>query len=324
MQVEAPRAHDAPLVSVVIAAHDAERFVGNAIRAALDQRDIALEVIVADDASHDGTPAVVTAFADPRVRLVRLAVNAGPGGARNAAIGKARGAWIAVLDADDAMEPGRLARLAGVAKVWEADVVADDLLIVREGRPSEPMFGAVPLPMVAPLRLEQLLAGSRVFGGRRDLGYLKPLFRRAFLADHALRYDPSLRVGEDFDLLARVLAAGAVGALVGVPGYRYRVRAGSISHRLDAPRLRAMLAADERLARDHDLSAPARRALRRRRGSFRDALAFTLAVEALKDGRVMDAAAALVRRPSALPLFRMPIAARLPRFGRLAMVGDNS
>ena len=314
MQAEPDRNHDAPLVSVVIAAHDAERFVGSAIRSALAQRDVALEVIVADDASRDGTCDVVTAFADPRVRLVRLATNAGPGGARNAAIGEARGSWIAVLDADDGMERGRLARLAGVAKVWAADIVADDLLIERAGHHTEPMLGAKPLPMVAPLRLEQLLAGSRVFGGRRDLGYVKPLFRRSFLERNALRYDPELRVGEDFDLLARVLAAGAVGALVGVAGYRYRVREGSVSHRLDAPRLRAMLAADERLARDHDLSAPARRALRLRRRSFLDALAFTNAVEGLKDGRLRDAAIALAKRPSALPLFRMPIAARLPRF----------
>ena len=324
MQAELSRNHDAPLVSVVIAAHDAERFVGHAIRAALAQRDVALEVVVADDASRDGTCDVVTAFADPRVRLVRLAANAGPGGARNAAIGEARGSWIAVLDADDGMERGRLARLAGIAKVWAADVVADDLLIERDGHPTEAMFGAKPLPMVAPLRLEQLLAGSRVFGGRRDLGYVKPLFRRSFLERNALRYDPALRVGEDFDLLARTLAAGAVGAMVGVPGYRYRVRAGSISHRLDAPRLRAMIAADERLTRDHDLSAAARRALRRRRRSFLDALAFTLAVDGLKDGRVRDALVALARRPSALPLFRMPIAARLPRIARFATAGDGS
>ena len=304
---------DAPLVSVVIAAHDAEAFVDGAIRSALAQRGVALEVIVVDDASRDATRAVVEAVGDPRVRLVGLSTNVGPGGARNAAIDAARGRWIAVLDADDAMEPTRLARLSAQGDAARADVVADDLTIEREGRPPLAMFGEDRLARLSPLRLDALLDGSRVFGGRRDLGYLKPLLRREFLGRHRLRYDAGLRVGEDFDLLARALAAGASFVLEPRAGYRYRVRAGSISHRLDAPRLTAMMAADERLAHAHALDAPSLRALRRRRRAFRDALTFTSAVEALKTGRPAAALRAVAVRPSALPLFRMPIGARLSR-----------
>ncbi|MEM7645010.1 MAG: glycosyltransferase family 2 protein, partial [Pseudomonadota bacterium] len=98
--------------TVIIAAWNAEAELSRSLRSALAQA-IPVEVIVADDASTDGTASLVEtmAQADPRVVLVRQAVNGGPGAARNVAIEAARGDWIAVLDADDTMRPDRLAKM---------------------------------------------------------------------------------------------------------------------------------------------------------------------------------------------------------------------
>lgn len=61
----------------------------------------AFEVVLADDASTDGTPAVLATFADdPRVRPCRLPANAGQFGATQAGLRAARGEWVVVLDGD--------------------------------------------------------------------------------------------------------------------------------------------------------------------------------------------------------------------------------
>ena len=76
-------------------------------------------------------------------------------------------------------------------------------------------------------------------------GYLKPVIRRAVLGNR--RYDPALRIGEDYDLVLRLLIGGARFLLLPDPLYAYRRHAGSISHRLSVGTARAMLAAHRAL-----------------------------------------------------------------------------
>jgi glycosyltransferase involved in cell wall biosynthesis len=97
-----------PLVSVVVPLYDAERFVGEALDAALAQTLSDLEVIVVDDGSTDGSLAAARARErDPRVR-VAAAPHRGISATRNAGIAEARGTYVAFLDADDVWEPGYL------------------------------------------------------------------------------------------------------------------------------------------------------------------------------------------------------------------------
>jgi glycosyltransferase involved in cell wall biosynthesis len=97
-----------PLVSVIVPAYNAERFVGHAIRSILAQDYSPIEILVVDDGSTDHTAAAVQEFG-PRVRFLRQA-NAGAGAARNRGIEHATGRYIAFLDADDLWEPGKLSR----------------------------------------------------------------------------------------------------------------------------------------------------------------------------------------------------------------------
>lgn len=96
-----------PLISVLIPAYNAERWIGDAIRSVQAQTIAGWELIVVNDGSTDGTSEVVRATADPRIRLVEQP-NAGVSPARNKALEHARGEHIAFLDADDAMLPGNL------------------------------------------------------------------------------------------------------------------------------------------------------------------------------------------------------------------------
>lgn len=100
----------APRVSVVMPAWNAEAYIEQAMRSALDQTFANLELIVVDDGSDDDTVARALAVDDPRVVVLRQPHRC-CSAARNAGLALARGQLIAQLDADDLWPAGRLAAL---------------------------------------------------------------------------------------------------------------------------------------------------------------------------------------------------------------------
>lgn len=103
-----PGAPDA--VSVIIPTHDRAGLLARAARSVLAQTHANLELIIADDASSDGTEAVVAALAaaDPRVRYLRAPRRGGAAAARNLGLRAARGPLIAFQDSDDEWLLGKL------------------------------------------------------------------------------------------------------------------------------------------------------------------------------------------------------------------------
>jgi glycosyltransferase involved in cell wall biosynthesis len=252
-----------PVASVVVAVRDGRETIARAVRSALDQSLRDLEVIVVDDASRDGTAAAARGAADgdARLRVLTLAANLGPSGARNRGFAAARGRWIAVLDADDAFAPERLARLVGLGEARGADMICDDLMLVDEetGAALGPMAGADGLP-------ETIDAAAFVRGNlpdrsnpRRGYGFLKPVLRAAFLRAHGLAYDEDMRFAEDYAFALACLLHGAAWATMRAPLYRYAVRGDSLTGRHGAADLTRLCAVDERAlaspaaARDPDL-----------------------------------------------------------------------
>lgn len=301
-------------VSVVIAAYNAADAVGHAIRSALSQENVAIEVVVVDDRSSDDTVTAVRAVGDPRVRVMEMPANGGPAAARNAGFAAATADWIAVLDSDDVMQQGRLARLLERARRTNADLVIDNVRVEENGRPDRIMFAPSAFAALGPcLGLATFVKGNHPLGSTFTLGYSKPLFRRAFLEAHGLSYDATLRVGEDYLLVADALALGATCAVERQVGYVYRRRAGSISNRLTGQHVAAMIAADDAFAGRYSLDPATVAAIADRRAALRDVAAFTDAVEALKARRMGAALAAIARRPTAAIHFRLPIAARIER-----------
>jgi glycosyltransferase involved in cell wall biosynthesis len=98
-----------PLVSVVIPAYNAGRYVDASVGSALGQSFTDLEVIVVDDGSTDDTAERLKRWSDPRLRVIGQA-NRGLAAALNHAICAARGSYLAFLDADDVWLPAKLAR----------------------------------------------------------------------------------------------------------------------------------------------------------------------------------------------------------------------
>lgn len=92
-----------PKVSVIMACHNAEPYIENAIASVVNQTFLDLELIIVDDASHDQSLILAqrAAFKDSRIEVHSLLENVGAGAARNIGIEIARGEWLAILDADD-------------------------------------------------------------------------------------------------------------------------------------------------------------------------------------------------------------------------------
>lgn len=142
-------------LSVVIPCFDYERFVGPAIESVLANTRPADEIVVVDDGSSDGSSGVVAGY--PAATLVRKE-NGGMASAVNRGIAEATGDVVVLLDADDLMDPGRLAWVES-AFVDPEVVMAWHPLVIRDERGAE--HGCCPN---LPLPAGDLVPGIRADG----------------------------------------------------------------------------------------------------------------------------------------------------------------
>ncbi len=301
-----------PDVSVIIAAYNAEATLGRAIESALAQNGVTVETIVVDDRSRDATLQVAQSYESDGVRVVAMPENRGPGGARNVGLDNAQGRFVAILDSDDAMYPDRLARMLLRAGETKAQIVVDNMRVIPEdGTPAHAMFPQGYFETVGKLSLADFIEGNLVFESKFNLGYLKPIFERAFLEGNSLRYDEKLSIGEDYLLLASALAKGGVCAVEPDIGYAYHICTGSISRVLELHHLEAMRQADSLFARDNALDTPARAAFARRARSLARAASFLSLVGHIKARAPLKALRTALADPAAVRHLGMPISKRL-------------
>ncbi len=99
-----------PLVSIITPCYNCEQFIADTINSVLNQTYKNFEMIIVDDISTDNSVSVVQKFAakDKRIKLIQLPNKGGASEARNIAIKKAQGKYIAFLDADDLWKKDKL------------------------------------------------------------------------------------------------------------------------------------------------------------------------------------------------------------------------
>jgi len=128
-----------PLISVIIPAYNAEKFIAKTLESVLSQTYQNIEILVVDDGSTDTTAEIVKSFAQKDRRIILLQQsNAGVAAARNLAIQKSQGEYIAAIDADDIWYPQNLEKqiecltksepTVGVVYSWSVDINEQDLL----------------------------------------------------------------------------------------------------------------------------------------------------------------------------------------------------
>jgi len=211
-----------PLVTAVVAAHDAARHIESALASLAAQTLDDLEVVVVDDGSTDGTASVVEhlARADARVRLVRLDRNRGQAAALNVGMTSARGRYLAILDADDEATPGRLAEQVAA---FERD---PGLVLVGGAIETWCQGHAAPGQVWryatgdAEIRIRTLFK-SEVISGAITID-------RERVVRHELRFDESLRLGADWAMSIAAMRVGRVGNVEPVV-MRYRIHPGQMT-----------------------------------------------------------------------------------------------
>ncbi len=208
-----------PLVSVVIPAFDAERFVAEAIESALTQTYGPVEVIVVDDGSTDETAAVLAGFGD-RIRVVRQE-NRGPSAARNAGFAVSSGEMVAFHDADDIMTADKLAVQVGhLESHGEVGCVVGEQDLFVEPEAKLPYWAEGTQVPVADFRKRD----------ETDLNiHTMTMLVRREVFEAVGGFDETLGHGEDVDWLLRAIDRGVrIARLEGIV-VRRRVHAGSIT-----------------------------------------------------------------------------------------------
>jgi glycosyltransferase involved in cell wall biosynthesis len=209
---------ETPLVTVVVAAHNAEDYIEQSLSSLLSQTLRDLEIIVVDDASTDSTAEKVRSFQDPRIRLISLEANVGPAAARNAAIERARGSYLAILDADDVSRSQRLeTQVRFLRSHPEIGVVGSQIRVIDErgGLLGFRRYPQDPLAIDRALRRWNPLAHSSVMA-------------RTDLVRRAGGYDGRVAVCHDYDLWCRLAIEEARFANLPCILIDYRIHASSI------------------------------------------------------------------------------------------------
>lgn len=110
------------VISIVMPAYNAERYIQQAIYSVIEQTFSDFELIVVDDCSNDKTAHLVHSIADPRVSLIKTKSNSGVSNARNLGMSLAQGEFIALLDADDWWLPQKLELQLEALKAQQAEL----------------------------------------------------------------------------------------------------------------------------------------------------------------------------------------------------------
>lgn len=113
------------LISVIMAAYNAEKTIEQAIKSVLEQTYSNLELIVINDASNDRTSLIVKEFInkDNRVKIVENSVNSGVSKSRHIGFKAAESEWIAILDSDDVWTAEKLEKQIKIQKEKNAEIL---------------------------------------------------------------------------------------------------------------------------------------------------------------------------------------------------------
>jgi glycosyltransferase involved in cell wall biosynthesis len=211
------------LVSVMMPAYNAERYIASAIESVLAQSYSDWELLVVDDGSTDPTGEIAAGVGDPRVRVLRQA-NGGEAAARNHALRSMRGEYLAFLDSDDRFLPEHLARTVGFLKDRpEVDGVYtdgyhidsyDNRLPLLSARRRGPYEGSI---------FEALVRASDVFGPP-----ICVVLRAERVHEKGCRFDERIVIGPDWDFFVHYSEHARFG-YIDRPTCLYRVHLTNIS-----------------------------------------------------------------------------------------------
>lgn len=236
------------MVSIIVPAFNAELTLAASINSVLQQTCSDWELIISDDGSSDATIAVVEAFNDARIKLIRGAHSGLPAAVRNRALREASGDYLAFLDADDLWEPSKLEKqLKFFAEHPECGLVFTRLrridaagkIISPEPVPDLQGFDN-PDDFVAALGRNNMICNSSVM-----------ISRAVFETVGEINERSEIRGTEDFDYWLKIARRYSVGYLSSAE-VRYRIHEQGLSRNICAMRKGAFLVVSTQLGADSE------------------------------------------------------------------------
>lgn len=220
-------------LSIIVPVYNVEAYLDTCVRSLVEQEYPNIEVILIDDGSPDGCPAICDAWAarDARVRVIHSA-NHGVSHARNLGLAAARGAYIGFCDPDDWVEPEVYARMVEAMEAG-ADACGGGFVVDGpRGRVS-----AAPLGPARVMSQEEAIV--LIYSSQRDQRLLTwslwdKLFEKKLVT--GLQFDESLALSEDQYFLWQIMQRVQRFAYVPLAGYHYCAREGSATHHFDISR----------------------------------------------------------------------------------------
>jgi len=218
----------APLISVVLPVGNVAEFLPACLDSVFGSDpagQAGLEVIAVDDASRDGSGGILDRRAgqDPRLRVIHLAENAGPGPARTRGLAEATGTYVWFVDPDDLLADGALAAVTAELTRSRPDVLLIDYLILGSLGQTQPGPGAAllaaPRGAAAPATLTLAERPALI---DRTMTVWSKVFRREFLLGLGVCFPPGIH--EDVPVSCAALLGAQRIALLDRVCYLYRRR----------------------------------------------------------------------------------------------------
>lgn len=222
-----------PLISVIIPVYNAEPYLTECIESVVNQTYQNLEIILVDDGSADGSPAICNMYAaaDLRVRVIHKK-NEGLVRARKTGVSLATGDYIAYVDADDWIDPDTYETVLKKMEEPGADIILyglteeyADRSVVKENLLTEGYYAGQEIKKKI---YPQMLAGGDFFRFGILPNLVCKLVRRELLGRIQPRVSDSVEVGEDADCTYQILLQTESIQIMRYAPYHYRKRVGSM------------------------------------------------------------------------------------------------
>ena len=223
-----------PLVSVIIPVFNVEKYLGECLDSVLAQTLSGIEAICVDDASTDGSLAILREYEkrDARVRVIALSKNQGLPVARNAGMEVARGRYVYFLDSDDRIRADILEQMHEEAEASECDIVVS----WGEAFPDDPADSGCCkrakdmnrwICRMKPVKAKRL-DFAEIRRDEMPCSAWAKLYRRDFLERNVLRFIGRKAVHEDEGFRVKLVACRPLVSCIPEAGYQYRIRNDSI------------------------------------------------------------------------------------------------
>lgn len=210
---------ECPLVSVILPAYNAEKYIRDAIMSIVNQTYKNMEIIVIDDASRDNTVSIVNSIDDDRIKLLVNEKNMRQSATRNKGIMLAKGKYIANMDSDDISLPNRIEKQV---------IYMEENMDVDVCGTFAKTFGEKSYVVEYPIDSQTL--GTRALYAT-PFAHPTVMFRKSSIKRYEIAYDSHFVYAQDFELFSRLALKKSKFANIPEILFLYRISSEQISYK---------------------------------------------------------------------------------------------